>query len=209
MQLHKSVMTFTASSPPAFRSSMGIPSHPADFRLDIMSERLFHFCLHHLRFILIYVFVEGVRCVWVPSVQFFRVLLPYFFHLLPFRYHPPRAQFHGCTTCTLGSCHIFDFSVQVPRSSHFIVFFNLSTFLLQVLYPSCLALLWKAAFSLLYYLSSPLLRTSLRSSAIFTASSDSHFVTFFLLAFGTLLSAVSFTMSRISLHGSSGSVSAS
>ena len=44
-------------------------------------------------------------------------------------------------------------------------------------------------------LSSPLLRTSLRSSAIFTASSDSHFMTFFLLAYGTLSSAVYFTVS--------------
>ena len=33
MQLHKPVMTFTASSHPAFRSYTGIPSHAADFRL--------------------------------------------------------------------------------------------------------------------------------------------------------------------------------
>ena len=63
-----------------------------------MSECLLHFNLHHLRFILIYVLFEGVRCVWVPSVQFVRVLLPYFFHLLPFRYHLPRAQLHGSTS---------------------------------------------------------------------------------------------------------------
>ena len=78
----------------------------------------------------------------------------------------------------------------------------ISTFLIQAFFLTLSCLLWKAAFSLLYSLSSPLLRTSLLSSAIFTASSDSHFVTFFLLAFGTLLSAVSFTMSRISLHSS-------
>ena len=30
--LHKPVMTFTASSRPAVRSSIGFPSHPADFR---------------------------------------------------------------------------------------------------------------------------------------------------------------------------------
>ena len=37
---------------------MGIPSHPADFRLDIcVSERLLHFYLHHLRFIL---YISGV-----------------------------------------------------------------------------------------------------------------------------------------------------
>ena len=159
MQLHKSVMTLTASSSPAFRSSMGIPSHPADFRLDIMSERLLHFCLHHLRFILIYVFVEGVRCVWVPSVQFFRVLLPYFFHLLPFRYHPPRAQLHGSTTCPLGSCHLLDFSVQVPRSSHFIFFFDLSTFHLQVLFP---------------ILSCSPLESCIQSSVLFVISFASH-----------------------------------
>ena len=46
----------------------------------------------------------------------------------------------------------------------------------------CIALLWKTASSLLYSLSSPLVRTSLRSSEIFTAWSDNHFVTFFLLA---------------------------
>ena len=62
------------------------------------------------------------------------MLLPYFFHLLPFRYHLPRAQLHGSTSCTVGSCHLFDFSGQVSRSSHFIAFFNLFAFLLQALF---------------------------------------------------------------------------
>ena len=54
---------------------------------------------------------------------------------------------------------------------------------------SCLALLSKTPFSrLLYSLSSPLFRTSLRSSAIFTASPDKHLVTSFLLAPFCLLS---------------------
>ena len=158
MQLHKPVMTFTASSPPAFRSSMGIPSHPADFRL-YMSERLLHFYLHHLRFVLIYVFVEGVRCGWVPSVQFFCVLLPYLFHLLPLRYHLPRAQLHGSTSCTVGSCYLFDLSEQVSRSSHFIAFFNLPTFLHQALF---------------LILSCSPLESCIRSSVVFVISFASH-----------------------------------
>ena len=57
-----------------------------------------HLLLLLILLLLLYVFVEGVRCVWVPSVQFFRVLLPYFFQLLPFRYHLPRVQLHGSTS---------------------------------------------------------------------------------------------------------------
>ena len=36
-------------------------------------ERLLHFSLHHLRFILIYVFVEGLRCVWVSVLYSYSV----------------------------------------------------------------------------------------------------------------------------------------
>ena len=82
-------------------------------------------------------------------------------------------------------------------------------FCCMLIYLPFLALLWKAAFNILYFLSSPLFLAFLRSSAIFIASSDSHFVTFFLLAFGTYLSAVSFTISLMSFHSSSGSLSTS
>ena len=154
-----------------------------------------------------YVFFEAVRYVKVPSVQLFRVLLPYFVHLLPFRYHLPRAQLRGFPSWTVGSCHLFGYSylvVPIILLSSICLHFSF-----QLCSLSCLALLWKTAFSILYSLSYPLLRTSLRSSAIFTVrqlATSWHFVTFFHFAFGTILSAVSFTMSRISLHSSSDSL---
>ena len=37
----------------------------------------------------------------------FRSLL----YLLPFRYHLPRAQLHGSSSWTVGTCHLFDFPV--------------------------------------------------------------------------------------------------
>ena len=110
--------------------------------------------------------------------------------------------------CSASCLHILH--ILHSRYSHFIAFFNLPAFLLQALFLnlSC-SPLGKLHLVFCISLSYPLLRTSLRSSAIFTASSDSHFVTFFLFTFGTILSAVSFTMSRISFHSSSGSLPAS
>ena len=148
MQLHKPVMTFTASSPPAFRSSMGIPSHPADFRSDIcLSASFTSVSITSGSSSCIYVFVEGVRCVWVPSVELFRALLPYFFHLLLFRYHLPRDQLHGSTSFTVGSCNLFDFSEQVSLVLPILLLSSICLhFSFRLCSLSCLALLWKAAF---------------------------------------------------------------
>ena len=72
-------MTFTASSPPAFRSYMGIPSHPADFRLDMcLSASFTSISITSGSSSYMFSLKESVG-VWVPSVQFFGALLPYFF----------------------------------------------------------------------------------------------------------------------------------
>ena len=72
-------MTFTASSPPACRSSMGIPSRW--FSIRYVSERLLHFYLHHLRFVFAHL---SVRRRFSPLRQIATSWLSSFWLLVPF-----------------------------------------------------------------------------------------------------------------------------
>ena len=78
---------------------------------------------------------------------------------------------------------------------------------LKKAFLSLLAILWNSAFRCLYLSFSPLLFTSLLFTAVCKASSDSHFafLHFFFLGMGLL--PVSCTISRTSVHSSSGTLS--
>ena len=69
---------------------------------------------------------------------------------------------------------------------------------------SLLAILWNSAFRCLYLSFSPLLFTSLLFTAICKASPDSHFAFLHFFSLGMVLIPVSCTMSRTSIHSSSG-----
>src|SRR5574341_1012684 len=69
------------------------------------------------------------------------------------------------------------------------------------------AILWNSAFRCLYLSFSPLLFPSLLFTAICKASSDSHFAFLHFFFLGMVLIPVSFTMSRTSVHSSSGTLS--
>ena len=71
---------------------------------------------------------------------------------------------------------------------------------------SLLAILWNSAFRWLYLSFSPLPFTSLLCTAICKASPDSYFVFLYFFSMGTVLIPVSCTMSRTSIHCSSGTL---
>ena len=71
-----------------------------------------------------------------------------------------------------------------------------------------LAFLWNSAFKRVYTLSfSPLLSAFVLFTAISKASSDSHFAFLHLFSFGIVLIAASCTVSQISVHSFSGTLS--
>ena len=72
---------------------------------------------------------------------------------------------------------------------------------------SLLAILWNSAFKWVYLSFFPLFFTSLLFTAIYKASLDSHFAFSHFFFLGMILIPVSCTMSRTSLHSSSGTLS--
>ena len=79
--------------------------------------------------------------------------------------------------------------------------------LLRKAFLSLLAILWNSAFKWEYLSFSPLLFTSLLFTSICKALSDSHFAFLHFFSMGMVLIPVSCTMSRTSIHSSSGSLS--
>ena len=77
---------------------------------------------------------------------------------------------------------------------------------LRKAFSSLLAVLWNSAFKWIYFSFSPLLFASLLFSAICKASLDSHFVFLHFFSLGMVLIPVSCTMSRTSVHSSSGTL---
>ena len=71
---------------------------------------------------------------------------------------------------------------------------------LRKFFSSVHAILWNSAFSWMYLSLSPLLFTSLLSSAIYKASSDNHFAFLHFLFFGMVLVTASCTMLGTSIH---------
>ena len=78
---------------------------------------------------------------------------------------------------------------------------------LRKAFLSLLAILWDSAFRCLYLFFSPLLFASLLFTAICKASSDNHFAFLHFFSMGMVLIPVSCTMSRTSIHSSSGTLS--
>ena len=72
---------------------------------------------------------------------------------------------------------------------------------------SLLAILWNSAFKWIHLSFSPLPLASLLSTAICKASSDSHFAFLHFFFLGIVWIPVSYTMSRTSIHSSTGTLS--
>ena len=91
---------------------------------------------------------------------------------------------------------------------HILLFSSISLhWSLRKAFLSLLAILWNSAFRCLYLSFSSLLFASLLLTGIYKASSDSHFAFLHFFSMGMVLIPVSCTMSRTSVHSSSGTLS--
>ena len=78
---------------------------------------------------------------------------------------------------------------------------------LREVFISLLAILWNSAFKCVYLSFSPLPLASLFFSALCKASSDNHFAFLHFFFLGMILIPASYTVSRTSVHSSSGTLS--
>ena len=92
------------------------------------------------------------------------------------------------------------------RLSHSIVFLYFFALITEEVFLSLLAILWNSALKGVYLFLSLLPFTSLLFSVICKASSDNHFAFFHFFFLGMVLITASCTMSRISIHSSSGTL---
>ena len=106
-----------------------------------------------------------------------------------------------CSLC------ISNFLEEISSLSHSVVFLYFFALITEEAFLSLLAILWNSAFRCLYLSFSPLLFTSLLFTAICKASPDSHFAFLHFFSMGMVLILVSYTVSRTSVHSSSGSLS--
>ena len=89
-----------------------------------------------------------------------------------------------------------------------LLFYSISLhWLLRKAFLSLLAVLWNSAFRCLYLSFSSLLFASLLFTAICKPSPDSHFAFLHFFSMGMVLIPASYTMSRISFHSWSGTLS--
>ena len=148
--------------------------------------------------------------IWVVKVFFCIILLCilatsslYLLLLLgPYHFCPLFA--HLCMKSSLG---ISNFLEEISSLSHYIVFFYFFHWSLRKAFLSLLAILWNSAFKCVYLSFSPLPFASLLFTAICKASSDNHFAFLYFFFLGIILIPASYTMSRTSVHSSSGILS--
>ena len=106
--------------------------------------------------------------------------------------------------CSLG---ISNFLEEISSLSHSVVFLYFFTLIAEEGFLISPCYLWNSAFRCLYLSFSPLPFASLFFTAIYKASSDSHFASLHFFFLGMVLIPVSSTMSRTSVHYSSGTLS--
>ena len=198
--------TFTASSFRIWNSSTGIPSHLLTLFVVMLSKA--HLTSHSR--------MSGSRWLITPSwlsgswrsffVHFFCVFLP-----------PLLKLTSSASARSIPFLSFIDpiFAWNVPlvsliflkRSLVFPILLFASISLhwsLKKAFLSLLAILWNSAFKWKYLSFSPLLFSFLLFTAICKASSDGHFAFLHFFSMGLVLIPVSCTMSRTSVHSSSG-----
>ena len=93
------------------------------------------------------------------------------------------------------SLGISNFLEEISSLSHSIVFLYFFTLITEVAFLYLLAILWNSEFKWVYLSFSPLIFASLLLTAIYKASSDSHFAFLHSFFLGMVLLPVSCTMS--------------
>ena len=200
MILHILVATLIASSPPAFRNSIGIPSQPGAFLLDICRIASFTYISNTLgsssyKFLLKISFILGsllyifsVYCCHLFFISFsYKTTLPVLSFITPqLELRDPIISF-----ISLNS------SLVLP----ILLLSSICLHLYMMIYSLfCIDFFWNAAHS--SYV--PLESISFRYCAIFKASSDIHLETFFFFR-DLFIYIVSFSIFRITFQSSSGS----
>ena len=105
------------------------------------------------------------------------------------------------------SLGVSNYLEEISILSHSVVFLYSLHWSLRKAFLPLLAILWNSAFKLVYLSFSPLLFASLLFTAICKASSDNHFGFLHFFFLGMVLIPATCTMSRSSIHSSSGTLS--
>ena len=204
---HIECSTFTASSFRIWKSSTGIPSPP--LALFIVMLPKVHLTLHSR--------VSGSRWVITPS-WLSGSWWSFLFNSSVYSCHLSLVTFASVRSIPFLSFIVPIFAWNVPlvsliflkRLPVFPILFFSSVSLhwsLRKAFLSLLALLWNSVFKWVYVSFSPLPLASLLFSAICKASSDNHFAFLHFFFLGMVLITASYTVSRTSVHSSSGTLS--
>ena len=205
--LHMDCSTFTASSFRIWNNPTVIPSRPLALFLVMLSKA--HWISHSR--------MSGSRSVITPSWlsgswrSFLYSYSVFSCHLFLISSASVRAiPFLSFIEHNLAWNVPLISLIFLKRSLVFpiLLFYSISLhWSLRKAFLSLLAILRNSAFKWVYLSFSPLLFTSLLFSAVYKASSDSHFAFLHFFFLGMVLIPVSCTMSRTSLHSSSGTLS--
>src|SRR5574337_667739 len=106
--------------------------------------------------------------------------------------------------CSLG---IPNFLEEISSLSHSVIFLYFFALIIEECFLISPSYSLELCIQMVYLSFSPLLFTSLLCTAICKASSDSHFAFLHFFFLGMVLIPVSCTMSRTSIHSSSGTLS--
>ena len=198
---------FTALSFRIWKSSTGIPSPPLALFVVILPEA--HLTLHSR--------MPGSRWVFTPlwlsgswryllysssvySCHLFLISSAFVWSISFLSFIMPIFAWNG----PLVSLIFFKRSLVFPILLYSSISWH---WLIRNAFLSLLAVLWNSAFRWIYLSFSPLLFTSLLFSAICKVSLDNHFAFFYFFFLGMVLITISCTVSRISIHSSSGTLS--
>ena len=203
---HTECSTFTASSFRIWNSSTGIPSPPIALFVVMLSKA----------YLTLDCRMSGSR--WVIILLWLSGLWRSFLYSSVYSYHLFLILSASVRSISFLSFIELIFAWNVPlasliflkRSLVFPILFFPSIYLhwlLKKAFLSLLVILWDSAFEWVWLSFSPLPFASLLITAIYKASSDSHFAFSYFFFLRMVLIPISSTVLRISVHSSSGTLS--
>ena len=209
---HIECSTFIASSFRIWNSSTGIPSHPLTlFVVMLLKAHLTsHSRMSGSRLSLVCSSEHTIMIIWVVRSVLYSSSV-YSCHLFLISSASVRSiPFLSFVEPIFAWNVPLVYLIFLKRSLDFpiLLFSSISLhWLLRKAFLSILAILWNSAFKWEYLSFSHLLFASLLFTAVYKASSDSHFSFLHFFFLGMVLIPVSCTMSWISIHSSSGTLS--
>ena len=204
---HIECSTFIASSFRIWNSSTGIPSHPLTLFVTMLPKA---HLTSHSRMSGSRLSEHTIMIIWVVRSVLYSSSV-YSCHLFLISSASVRSiPFLSFVEPIFAWNVPLVYLIFLKRSLDFpiLLFSSISLhWLLRKAFLSILAILWNSAFRWEYLSFSHLLFASLLFTAVYKASSDSHFAFLHFFFLGMVLIPVSCTMSWISIHSSSGTLS--